>query len=132
MKKSAVFFAGILIIALLLAGCKSGLPGSGPQAVLDKYFSSAVKRDYSAAYDCYYAAYRARITRQQYIEHRSEDPSVLRAFKILSLRQAGDTAHAEVALTFASARDVSGLKPVSINVKEDMIKEGGEWRIKVW
>jgi hypothetical protein len=48
------------------------------------------------------------------------------------LTQQGDTAHAEVLLTFAPSEKLKRTDPVSTTVKEDLIKENGEWKIKVW
>ncbi|MDA8326892.1 MAG: hypothetical protein M0033_11835 [Nitrospiraceae bacterium] len=138
MKKAPgiLLFTIILAMALLPAGCKAGLFGNNksysPQGVLDKYFSSAMRKDYSASYDCYYAAYKAKISKADYVKHRDEDPAVLQKYQILSLRQTDDTALANVLLTFASAKQPGSASPVSINVKENLVKEGGQWKIKVW
>ncbi len=119
------------MVALLpLGGCKTGV-ASSPQALLDRYFSSAQKQDYSASYDCYYAAYKAKVNRAEYIKRRKADPSVLKDYKVLSAVQAGDSAQAQVQLTFAPAGKLKAT-PVVINVTEQMIKENGDWKIKVW
>ncbi|MDA8087196.1 MAG: hypothetical protein M0Z75_10895 [Nitrospiraceae bacterium] len=138
MRKAAGFliFACILAMALL-PGCQSGLFGSNksgdtPRGLLDRYFSSAMRKDYAASYECYYAAYKAKISKADYVKHRDEDPAALKDYKILSLRQTDDTALANVALTFVSARRPDITKPVSIDVKENLVREGGKWRIKVW
>ena len=99
--------------------------------MLDRYFSSAIRQDYAATYDCYYNAYKAKVTKDEFIKHRKE-ASVLQAYKIISLTQKGDTAQAQVLLTFAPSEKLNRKEPVSTTVTEDMIMEGGQWRIKVW
>ncbi|MDA8388638.1 MAG: hypothetical protein M0Z58_08265 [Nitrospiraceae bacterium] len=119
------FFAVCMVVGVLAAaGCQNN---AGPKGLLDKYFGSAIKQDYAASYTCYYDAYKAKISEAEYVKHRLEDPAALRDYKILSLRQNGDTASAEAALTF-----IKDKKPVVIKVTENMIKEHGKWRIKVW
>ena len=111
-------------------GCNSGK--STPKEVLKKYFSSAVSRDYAATYDCYYSAYKAKINKDEYIKHRKE-ASTLQSYDILAVNMEGDNmAHAEVKLTFAPSEKLGRKEPITTVVKEDMIKEKGEWKIKVW
>ena len=133
MKKICSLFVMLAAAALLFAGtgCRSKDNG-GPKALLDRYFSSAVKQDYAATYDCYYAPYMKKVSREDYVKHRKE-ASVLQSYQILALNQEGDsTAHAEVKLTFAPSEKLHRPVPVSTTVKEDLIREGGEWKIKVW
>ncbi len=113
-----------------LGGCQSGSAAS-PRALLDRYFSSAVRQDYGASYDCYYTAYKAKINRAAYIRHRKQDPSILKGYRIISVAQSGNTARAQVLLAFAPSGPVKA-KPVDIMVTENMVKENGDWRIKVW
>lgn len=128
---ATVFFAALLVTALMpFAGCKAGA-GATPQALLDRYFSSAVMQDYGAAYNCYYAAYKAKINRAVYIRHRKEDTSVLKEYRILSVEQSGDAAQAKVLLAFGQAGQPKA-KPVDVIVTENMVKENGDWKIKVW
>ncbi|MDA8088320.1 MAG: hypothetical protein M0Z75_16685 [Nitrospiraceae bacterium] len=68
---AAVIFAG---------GCNSGGTG-GPKDTLDKYFGSAVRQDYGEVYDCYYGAYKAKVSRQQYIRHRLESAKTLKDYR---------------------------------------------------
>jgi hypothetical protein len=120
----------ILLAASLFAnGCHSG--AANPKELLDGYFSSAVKQDYAAVYDCYYAAYKLKISRDEYIKHRKE-ASVLQSYRIASLRQDGDTAQAGVLLTFAPSARLGRREPVAMTVTENMVRENGEWKIKVW
>jgi divalent metal cation (Fe/Co/Zn/Cd) transporter len=118
-----------LIILIVGGGCSS--KSTSPKELLDKYFSSAVKQDYETTYSCYYGAYKAKINKDEYIKHRKE-ASALQSYKLISLTQQGDTAHAEVLLTFAPSEKLKRTDPVSTTVKEDLIKENGEWKIKVW
>jgi hypothetical protein len=132
MKKSLLL--SILLISGLalaaVAGCNSG--ASNPRALLDTYFSSAVKQDYAAVYACYYDAYKAKIDKDEYIKHRRE-ASVLQSYKIVSLAPEQDgIAHAEVMLTFAPSEKLKRKDPYSMFVKEDLVKEGGRWKVKVW
>lgn len=120
------------LLGLLLViggGCHS--EKGDPKALLDKYFSSAMKEDYATTYTCYYAAYRAKVSKEEFMKHRKE-ASVLQSYKIISLKQGGDTAQAQALLTFAPSEKLKRSEPVSASVKEDLIREGGEWKIKVW
>ncbi len=119
----SLFFAG--------AGCQSKDKG-GPKELLDRYFSSAIKQDYATTYACYYAPYVAKVSREDYVKHRKE-ASVLQSYKILALNHEGDNAaHADVELTFAPSEKLHRQDPAAIRVKEDLVKEKGEWKIKVW
>jgi hypothetical protein len=119
----------LVLLVMAAAGCNSN--NSSPKELLNKYFTSAVNQDYGTTYDCYYAPYKAKVNKDEYIKHRKE-ASVLQAYKIVSLEQKGDTAHAEVLLTFAPSKKLDRKEPVSTTVKEDMVKEGGDWKITVW
>ncbi len=134
MKRKSILFAMLLlaVLSLVLYGCKSGPGDAGsPQALLDKYFSSAVKQDYAGAYSCYYQAYKDKISQEDYIKHRKE-ASVLQSYKILSIQENGNTAKAKVTLTFAPSKKFNRNKPATVKVTEDLIKENGQWKIKVW
>lgn len=124
-----LFVMSCLGILLIAVGCQQST--SSPKELLDKYFSSAIKQDYATAYTCYYAAYKAKVTREEYIKHRKE-ASVLQSYKILSLKEAKDTAEAEVQLTFAPSEKLKRKEPATITVKEELVKENGDWKIKVW
>jgi hypothetical protein len=119
----------LLAASLFASGCHSG--AASPKELLDSYFSSAVKQDYAAVYDCYYSAYKLKINRDEYITHRKE-ASVLQSYSIASLRQDGDTAQARVLLTFAPSARLGRKEPVAMTVTENMIRENDEWKIKVW
>ncbi len=122
-----IFFSGILLLA---AGC--GRDTGGPKELLNKYFSSAVKQDYAAVYTCYYAPYKAKVSQEEYIRHRKE-ASALLSYKIISIKMPkSDTAEAEVQLTFGPSEKLKRKVPAAVTVKEDLIKENGEWKIKVW
>ncbi len=119
----------LVLLLMAAAGCNSN--NSSPKTLLNKYFTSAVNQDYGTTYDCYYAPYKAKVNKEEYIKHRKE-ASILQAYKIISLEQKDGAAHAEVLLTFAPSKKLDRKKPVSTTVKEDMVKEGGDWKIKVW
>ncbi len=112
------------------AGCNNSSMAS-PKELLEKYFSSAVRQDYATTYSCYYAPYQAQVSKEEFLKHRKE-ASVLQSYKINSVKQDGDTARAEVLLTFAPSEKLKRTTPVSTTVAEDMVKEGGDWKIKVW
>ncbi len=119
----------LILIALMTAGCHSG--SDNPKDLLDRYFISSVNKDYAATYTCYYDAYRKRVSRDEYIGHRNE-ASALKAYTIKSITRQGDTAQAEVELTFDASPKLKRDKPVTTVVKEDLVRENGEWKIKVW
>jgi hypothetical protein len=119
----------IVVTVMTGAGCHSD--NGGPRNLLDRYFSSAVRQDYAAVYSCYYDAYKAKVNRDEYIRHRKE-ASVLTSYTVKSIREQGDTAQAQVELTFDKSQKLKRDHPVTASVKEDMVRENGEWRIKVW
>jgi len=121
-----LFLLGVFCIA---GGCNS--PTGGPKELLDKYFSSAIRQDYAVTYTCYYAEYKEKVNEEEFIRHRKE-ASVLQAYKILTLTRDGDVAHAEVQLTFGPSEKLKRKEPVTTTVYEDMVKEGADWKIKVW
>ncbi len=118
-------------ILLLVVGGGCHPKTSDPRELLDRYFSSAIRQDYATTYDCYYAAYKAKVSKDEFIKHRKE-ASVLQSYKIVSLTQQGDSAQAQVLLTFAPSEKLNRKEPVSTTVMENMVREGGEWKIKVW
>lgn len=126
---SIMVFVGVALIA---AGSCHPKDRGGPQELLDKFFSSAIQQDYATTYTCYYAPYKEKVSKEEFIKHRKE-ASVLQSYKIASLNQDSEsTAHAEVQLTFAPSDKLNRTEPVTTTVKEELIKEGGEWKIKVW
>lgn len=136
--KSKYLFVAVLFltaIGIFVVGCKSSsssVPNdASPKATLDTFFSSAVRQDYATTYSCYYKLYQDRIPKDEFIKHRKE-ASILQSYKITSLKQSGDSAHAEALLTYAASKKLKRDKPKSVNVKEDLIKENGHWKIKVW
>ncbi len=121
------FILGIILIA---AGCQDGK--AGPEGLLEKYFSSAVKQDYATTYTCYYAAYKAKVSQEEFIRHRKE-ASVLLSYKIVSIKvPKSDLAEAAVQLTFGPSEKLKRKEPATVTLKEDLVKENGEWKIKVW
>lgn len=131
MKPSHAFATLLLTVILTIScGCSSSNKG-GPKELLDKYFTSAIKQDYAATYNCYYAPYKEKITKEDFIKHRKE-ASVLLSYKIVSLTSAGNTAQAEVVLTFAPSEKLKRTEPATVTVKEELIKENEAWKIKVW
>ncbi len=131
MKPSHAFAMLLLTVILTInCGCSSSDNG-GPKELLDKYFTSAIKQDYAATYNCYYAPYKEKIPKEDFIKHRKE-ASILQSYKIVSLTSAGNTAQAEVTLTFAPSEKLKRTEPATVTVKEDLIKENDGWKIKVW
>ncbi|HMK60459.1 MAG TPA: NTF2-like N-terminal transpeptidase domain-containing protein [Dissulfurispiraceae bacterium] len=128
-KNRLIFLIFLIAVTLLIIGCKS--TSGSPKDLLDKYFSSAIKQDYATTYSCYYAAYKKKVNEDEYVKHRKE-ASVLLAYKIVSLNQDDDKADAEVELTFGPSEKLNRKEPVKTTVKEEMVKEGGDWKIKVW
>jgi hypothetical protein len=121
----------IMTLLLLIAGYGCTSNGSTPKEALNRYFSSAVKQDYATTYDCYYREYKAKVDKAEYIKHRKE-ASVLKSYQILALNQTGETAKADVLLTFGPSERLGRKEPVSKRVTEDLVKEGSSWKIKVW
>jgi hypothetical protein len=119
-----------LTILFLTAGC--GGDTTGPRNLLDKFFSSAVKQDYATTYTCYYDAYKAKVSQEEFVKHRKE-ASVLQAYKIDSIKMpTSDSAQAEVQLTFGPSARMNRKEPVTVTLKEELVKADGEWKIKVW
>jgi hypothetical protein len=124
--KILLFFGGLFLIT----SCQSGT--SGPTELLNKYFDSAMKQDYATTYTCYYEPYQAKVNKEEFVRHRKE-ASVLQSYKILSIKMIdSNSAEAEVQLTFGPSSKLNRKEPVTTNLKEEMIKEKGEWKIKVW
>ncbi len=123
---------GMALAACVLGGCNSGTKGQGgPQSTLEKYFSSAARQDYATTYDCYYKLYHDKVSRDDFIKHRKE-ASLLKEYRIASVKQNGDTAQAVAMLTFAPSEKLHRTEPATVQVTEDMVRENGEWKIKVW
>jgi hypothetical protein len=113
-----------------MSGCSR--EPSGPTELLDKFFSSAIKQDYATTYTCYYDAYKAKVSQEEFIRHRKE-ASILQSYKIISIKTLdNNSAEAEVRLTFGPSEKIKRKDPVTVNLKEEMVKEKGEWKIKVW
>lgn len=132
MKKGNPMSLIVISFVILIAGLGCSSKDTTARALLDKYFSSAVKQDYASTYSCYYDAYKAKVGSDEFVKHRKE-ASVLQSYQIVSLNQKDrNNAHAEVRLIFAPSERLRRTKPVSATVKEDLVRENGEWKIKVW
>ncbi len=118
-----------ITVIIIGAGCHSDK--QDPKDLLNTYFTAAVKQDYAAVYPCYYDDYKAKISKDDYIRHRS-DASVLRSYSVKTITERGDTAQALVELTFEPSQKLNRDRPFSTVVTEEMVRENGEWRIKVW
>ncbi|HEY6874394.1 MAG TPA: hypothetical protein VI298_16835 [Geobacteraceae bacterium] len=129
MKIHTIPYVALAAALLIASGCNSDT--SSPTKLLNRYFSSAAKQDYATAYTCYYSPYKVKISREEYIKHR-KDASLLQSYKIVNVQEKGNTAQADVQLTFAPSEKLKRKEPVTVSVKEDLVKEGGEWRVKVW
>ncbi len=123
----AIIFSGIFFV--IGFGCHSD--SGGPKELLNKYFSSAMKEDYATAYTCYYGPYKEKISKDEYIRHRKE-ASVLLSYEVKSITQNGDSAQAQVELSFGPSQKLKRTQPTLVAVKEDIVRENGEWKIKVW
>ncbi|MHB8841541.1 MAG: nuclear transport factor 2 family protein [Candidatus Aquicultor sp.] len=139
-KKFLVAVLFLTVLSLSVLGCKTGQYSgsqqsnagtSGPRAVLDTFFSSAVQKNYKVTYSCYYKEYKKKISESEFVKHRKE-ASVLQKYTISSVIEDGNKAHAEVLLTWAPSKTFKRDKPVTKKIKEDLIKENGQWKIKVW
>jgi hypothetical protein len=123
-----------LVAALVLLAGSLGyyyFSQEGPRELLERYFSSAIKQDYGTTYACYYQEYAKKVPREDYIKHRKEG-SLLQSYRIVSLNQKGNTAQAQVLLTFGPSERAGRKNPANVLVTEDMQREGGDWKIKVW
>lgn len=121
----------VFVAALLpMTGCAAGYAGYGtPSDALQTYFASARKADYATTYDAYYKHYRDLVTRDEFVSHRRQ-ASVLQDFRVDTLASKGDSAVATVTLTFAPAG--SKAVPRATTVREELVKEPGGWKIRVW
>ncbi len=120
----------LLALALAFAPAACGR-SRDPRAALDRFFSTAQRQDYGATYDCYDDAYRQKVSREEFVRHRRE-ASPLQDWRLVSLEQHGDTASAEVALVFGPWPRAGRTTPASKTVHEDLVRERGAWRIRVW
>ena len=121
---------GALLLTIGLSGCNY-LSNEGPKELLERFFSSAIKQDYGTTYNCYYGEYTKKVTREEYVRRRKEG-SVLQSYRIVSLKQSGSLAQAQVLLTFAPSEKANRKAAASVMVTEDMQRERGNWKIKVW
>lgn len=131
MKNKYSLFTLFLFGMVLITGAGCHSDNGGPKNLLDRYFASAIRQDYAATYTCYYDTYKAKVNKDEYVRHRKE-ASVLKAYAVKSISQQGDTAEAQVELTFEKSQKLKRDRPETALVKEDMVRENGEWKIKVW
>lgn len=130
MKRFSVYIMTLsMFLVLALTGCKAST--DNPRQLLDKYFTSAQKQDYATTYSCYYKAYQQKVHKDEYIKHRKE-ASVLQSYKILSLKTKKDSGEATVKVTFAPSKKFKRTKPVTVKVKENLVREKDGWKIRVW
>ncbi len=116
-------------MSLSVSACHSD--NSNPRNVLNNYFTTAIKQDFGAQYTYYYNAYKAKVSMDDYIRHR-QDASVITNYSVQSLDVSDDKARAIVRLTFAPSEKLKRSQPVDKTVVEDLVRENGEWKIKVW
>lgn len=123
--------AAIVVATLALAACANApaYPGfDSPDKALTTYFESAKSQDYLTTYDCYYDLYQQRVARDEFVKRRVQ-AAVLKRYRIDSLVVGGDSAEASVTLTFVSA--TAGADR-TVQVKENLVKQGSGWKIRVW
>ncbi len=131
MKGRDMIIVAILAGAAIMTGTGCRSNRDNPKDLLNTFFQASIRQDYAAVYPCYYGAYRTRVSEDEFIRHR-RDASVLQAYRVKSISQQGDTARARVDLTFAPSRKLKRDHPYSTAVTEEMVRENGEWKIKVW
>jgi hypothetical protein len=123
------------LLFVLAAAAVAALPAcrrdGGPRALLVRYFDSARRGDYAATWECYDGAYQAKVSRDEYVRHR-KDAAPLERYEVVSLDQREDRARARVALVFGPAPGLGRTVPASTLVEEDLVRERGGWRIRVW
>lgn len=119
----------VWMLLIFMSSCHSD--NGSPRNVLNRYFAAAIKQDYAGQYSCYYNAYKAKVSKDDFILHRG-DASILMNYSIKSVNVTDDKAQARVLLTFAPSEKLKRSHPVEKTVMEDMVREDGEWRIKVW
>jgi hypothetical protein len=127
--------AAVALAALCTVGCSQSVTGpypgfATPRATLDTFFQSALRQDYATTYACYYQAYHDKIAADEFASHRRQ-AAVLRGYQLDAIRTSGGTAQASVTLTFADP-NVGSTATRQIHTQENLIDQGGSWRIKVW
>ncbi len=126
-----MILATLLVAAAIMTEASCHSDKDNPKDLLNRYFTAAIRQDYAAVYPCYYDAYKAKVSKDEYIRHR-KDASVLRAYTVKSITEQGNTAQAQVDLTFEPSQKLQRDRPFSTAVTEEMVREDGEWKIKVW
>jgi hypothetical protein len=136
-KLAAAVLVAMILVALFgcavnPSGGQSGYPGfDTPQATLDTFFTSRMKKDFETTWQAYYKHYSEKVTKEEFLQHSKEDPSILTAYTIRSVEPSGtDAATAQVSLTFKTNNAAT---PTSqVDVTENLVNEDGKWRIAVW
>ena len=128
--------ASVAIVVALLApaACAIGSPGgyagySTPSDALSTFFVSARNADYAKTYEAYYGHYHDLVAKDEFVSHRAQ-ASRLTAYRVDSLAARGDSAVATVTLTFAPAGGGGATRTTT--VREDLVREAGGWKIRVW
>src|SRR5690242_340515 len=110
MKKHLTYILALsMFLVVILTGCASNEESA--KALLDKFFSSAAKQDYSATYTCYYDEYQKKIPEDEFVKERKQ-ASVLQSYRILELNVQKDKGQASVELTFAPSEKLNRPEPV--------------------
>ncbi len=120
--------AAALFVLVLPAGCRRAGEPASAAAEIGRFFETARRQDYAATYDCYDAAYHAKVSRDEFVRHRAE-ASPLESWRLLSVEEHGDRAHAVVALVFGPSARAGRSTPVSKTVEEELVRESSGWRI---
>jgi hypothetical protein len=120
-----------LLAAAAVAALSACRRDAGPRELLDRYFETARRGDFAATWECYDRAYQAKVSRDEYVRHRS-DASPLERYEVVSLEQHDGRARAKVALVFGPAPKLGRIAPASAVVEEELVRERGGWRIRVW
>jgi len=81
------------------------------RSVLNRYFTATIRQDYAIQYSCYYSAYKAKVSKDDYIHHRV-DSSILMNYFVESADLTDDRAQAMVLLTFAPLDKLKRSYPV--------------------
>jgi hypothetical protein len=143
-RKYAGLVVGLLVVALLvvvlvLAGSRGSIraqaesvyPGfATPQDALQTFFGSAQRGDYATTYSSYYRLYQDRVTEQEYVMRRAQ-AAALTSFTLGPVSISGDAAEATATLVFA-ANPAGGTPARTAQVHEDLARQAGGWKIRVW
>lgn len=130
--RKPIMLVVLLVAVLALSACTRTYPGFGsPAATLKTYFMSSQKADYSATWSCYSRQYQAAVPEGDFASHRKR-AGALKGYHVESVSVNGDSAAALVSLTFAPIAGAAGSPPTVTKVRENLVRESGSWKIKVW